>query len=177
MGAPDGQIMGGGPGQRPHVGIVPIPSLWRMEKDRVVGQQEIHLSSNGFFDHRLGGIDGEHHSTDDLVIPAKLPANWIPRFCQMQGKEFFEPVFHISQSHGPRIRGLRLGLTTMIKRLCSLLALWTLSGCASSGQLFPDRASRNQFDTWLQLQGEARRGERVDEFGKPETDLRARLQR
>ncbi|RPG07665.1 MAG: hypothetical protein CBB84_000590 [Phycisphaera sp. TMED24] len=66
---------------------------------------------------------------------------------------------------------------TMIQRLCSLLALWTLSGCASTGQLFPDRASRNQFDTWLQLQGEARRGERVDLFGKPETDLRARLQR
>ena len=66
---------------------------------------------------------------------------------------------------------------TMIRRICSLLALWTLSGCAGTGQLFPDRASRNQFDTWLQLQGEARRGERVDEFGKPETDLRARLQR
>ena len=114
--------MGGGPGQRPHVGIVPIPSLWRMEQDRVVGQQEIHLSSNGFFDHRLGGIDGEHHSLDDLVIPPKLPANWIPRFRQMQREEFSEPVFHISQSHGPRIRGLRLGLTTMIKRLCSLLA-------------------------------------------------------
>ena len=41
----------------------------------------------------------------------------------------------------------------------------------------PDQASRNQFDTWLQLQGEARRGERIDLFGKPETDLRARLQR
>ena len=66
---------------------------------------------------------------------------------------------------------------TMIRRICSLLALWTLSGCAGSGQLFPDRASRNQFDTWLQLQGEGRRGERIDEFGKPETDLRARLQR
>ena len=32
VGAPDGQIMGGGPGQRPHVGIVPIPPLWRMEQ-------------------------------------------------------------------------------------------------------------------------------------------------
>ena len=29
-----------------------------------------------------------------------------------------------------------------------------------------------QLLTLPQLQGEARRGERVDEFGKPETDLR-----
>ena len=65
----------------------------------------------------------------------------------------------------------------MIRRLCSLLAFLMLSGCAGTGALFPDQASRNQFDTWLQLQGEARRGERIDLFGKPETDLRARLQR
>ena len=52
-----------------------------------------------------------------------------------------------------------------------------LSGCAGTGALFPDQTSRNQFETWLQLQGEARKGERVDLFGKPETDLRARLQR
>lgn len=65
----------------------------------------------------------------------------------------------------------------MFRRMIWLLALWTLSGCSGTGQLFPDRTSRNQFDTWLQLQGEAQRGERIDLFGKPETDLRARLQR
>ena len=122
--------MGSSSSQRANVRIVAIPSLWRMEQDWVVGQQEVDLGSDGLFDHGLGGIDREHQPFDCLVAAPQLAANRIPRLREMEGDEFFESLFHFGQSHGS----------------------------------IEDNSEGSS--------NEARRGERINLFGRPETDPR-----